>query len=344
MLPTNKLSGAENVVADIIMMFNEEIDMAYTSPKGEISKSLDDRNIKFFPLEKFNYQNVRKVIEKFQPDVIHAHDFKSSILTAHMLNNKIPVIAHLHSNSEDLKHYNLKTILFLFALKKISKIITVSSGIMNEYVFRKYVDLSKVETLVNVLYEPRIHYLMNKDTSIYNFDFVYVGRLEHPKNPKRIAEVASIVLKTNNSLKFGVVGNGTLMNEMVSVFEDNGVSNQVTFTGNLAYPYKVLGSSKALLMCSIFEGTPITVLEAMSMGVPVVSTPVSGIMEMLPNSTLFSDKNKVLASYVLQLINDNEFRLLESQKVKISFKQNNNVEQYKSQLHKIYQSVLSNHN
>jgi hypothetical protein len=53
-LSTNTLSGAENVAADICMMFRDEYEMAYCSLDGPIKDSLCGRGVNFIPLKKLN--------------------------------------------------------------------------------------------------------------------------------------------------------------------------------------------------------------------------------------------------------------------------------------------------
>ena len=47
LLASNKYSGAENVVCQIIDMFKGEVEMAYCSPNGTIANSLKDKNVTF---------------------------------------------------------------------------------------------------------------------------------------------------------------------------------------------------------------------------------------------------------------------------------------------------------
>lgn len=337
-LPSNRISGAENVVADIIMMFKEDIEMSYTSPKGPIIKSLEDREVPYIPLEKFDRKNLRKVIKEYNPDIVHAHDFRASILLSSMGINK-PIVSQIHVNSKDLKGVNAKTILYRFFSSRIDKVITVSNSIMEDYIFSNSIK-KKNKVIPNILYNPRITKLIQKDSKDYDYDFVYVGRLAYQKNPERVATVASKVLKMIPTAKFGVIGEGDLKENMETIFYNEGVTDQVEFTGNLSYPYKALKQSKCLLMSSRFEGMPITVLEAMSLGVPIVSTPVDGMNDLLPDTDLFSNDDIKLANNIVELINSSEVYVKESLEVSKRFVQINDIEGYKSQLTDIYQSLI----
>src|SRR5574344_1972542 len=107
LLSSNKYSGAENVVCTIIKAFENEIDMCYCSPDGPISDILKDKNIYYIPLEKFNRKSLKKVIKEYNPDIIHAHDYRASLLVT-MSGVKVKIISHLHIYAPIAKNYNLK--------------------------------------------------------------------------------------------------------------------------------------------------------------------------------------------------------------------------------------------
>lgn len=82
-LQSNRYAGAENVACTIIKMFQqsqENIEFFYISPNGKIKEILDKEKIKFIPIKKLSYLQLKKIIDEIKPDIIHAHDFKSSVL------------------------------------------------------------------------------------------------------------------------------------------------------------------------------------------------------------------------------------------------------------------------
>jgi len=301
-LSTNTLSGAENVAADICMMFRDEYEMAYCSLDGPIKDSLCDRGVNFFPLKKLNVLGLRECLKTFKPDIIHAHDIRASVY-ASFISFNIPVISHLHGNQKAMRKISIKSILYLISTFKVKTIIAVSDSCINDFVFKRIIK-RKAVVIKNVIHLKRLEILMDKDEESYNFDFVFLGRLSYPKDPKRVALVASNVLKKCSFAKFGVIGDGELQKEMINVFEEQNVIDRVVFTGKLPYPYKALKSAKCLLMCSIYEGLPIAALEAMALGVPVVSTPVDGIKDLIINNQTgyLSNDNIELENHIIDLI------------------------------------------
>ena len=60
-----------------------------------------------------------------------------------------------------------------------------------------------------------------------------------------------------------------------------GIADRVTFAGHVSDMREVYGKADLLLMTSRYEGTPLTVLEAMASGVPVVASRLDGIAEVI---------------------------------------------------------------
>lgn len=65
-LQTPRISGAENVVADICMMFEGNIDMMYCSPDGPIRQALEDRGVEFSSLRR-KISDLKGIIKNTNP-------------------------------------------------------------------------------------------------------------------------------------------------------------------------------------------------------------------------------------------------------------------------------------
>lgn len=108
-LQSNRFSGAENVVCQIIDLFrtDENIEMLYCSPDGPIREMLNERGMPFAPMKKLSVSELKRILKKEKPDLIHAHGFRASILSV-ISTKKIPVISHLHNNGPWLKKRGVK--------------------------------------------------------------------------------------------------------------------------------------------------------------------------------------------------------------------------------------------
>ncbi|HFK1809355.1 TPA: glycosyltransferase [Bacillus cereus] len=340
-LNTNKLSGAENVAADICMMLKDNYEMAYCSPNGSIKESLEDRGVEFIPIKKMNVIELRKVVKKFKPDIIHAHDIRATVL-ATLVSGKIPVVTHLHVKGEDMSNISLKSLLYMFASKKAKKVIVVSKSCLDEYRFKQTIQEKSI-LLQNIIHSSRVEKLLEKDNNNFSFDFVFLGRLSYQKNPQKIAKVASMVLKKYPSATFGVIGEGELKNEMQAVFKAEDVIDRVTFTGKLSYPYKALKEAKCMLMCSRYEGTPIAALEAMALGTPIISTPVDGMLDLIINQEtgFLASKDEELSKVVLKVLSNEDLQKEMSVASVERFRNLNQEDDYKEALISLYNTILN---
>jgi glycosyltransferase involved in cell wall biosynthesis len=336
-LSSNKLSGAENVAVEIIRMFNEKIEMVYASPEGEIRDSLINKKVNYIAIEKLSVKEIKRIIRLYKPDIIHAHDIRATIIAC-CATIKIPIVSHIHGNHDDMKKVTFKSLLYLFFSKRVKKIITVSNSVVEEYVFSKLIN-KKTVVLYNVINKDLIYKNLSNDKNEYNYDFIFLGRLEHPKDPLRVAQVAQRVIKNVPSARFGVIGDGSFKEKMKELFELEGVNKNVDFLGFMNNPYKVLSQAKAMMMCSKYEGTPMAALEAMVLGVPIVSTPVDGMKVLINNGVngFISNKNDELVNLLTEIITGKHKYLSgEAQKSMTRF---TNVNEYKEQLIKIYNGI-----
>ena len=114
-LSSNIFSGAENVVCTIIKNGKNEYEAAYCSPNGKIREKLEKEEIEYYPLKKMNLSEVKNVIKKYQPNIIHAHDYTASVLVA-MSGFDGKIISHLHNNCPFAKKWNLRTIIYNYTI------------------------------------------------------------------------------------------------------------------------------------------------------------------------------------------------------------------------------------
>lgn len=340
LLSSNKLSGAENVAAEIISTFSGYVEMAYMSPNGDINKSLRERNVTYIPIRDLSINEIKKGLRYYKPDIIHAHDIRATIQAVRCA-NKIPVISQIHGNHDDMKKFTMKSLLYLIYSIKVKHIIAVSNSVLNEYAFMRIIN-KKSSVIYNVIDSNRIFHKVREDNNNYDFDFVYVGRLAAPKNPERVAKVASRVLKKEPGLKFGIIGEGEYQSIMEKIFISEEVNHQVTFFGYLNNPYKVLSQAKSMLMCSHYEGTPIVALEALLLGVPIISTAVDGMRDLIISGQngYISDDDSELVDYTYKVISSNNDSSELSKGAMKSVDRFTDLEGYKQNIMEIYRRIV----
>ena len=184
LIAEQSFSGAENVVCQIIRLFeNTPIEMAYCSPDGQIRTALKAKGVNFIPLSALTLTEVRRVINDFKPDIIHAHDVKASVIAA-LVSKNAEVISHMHVNHETMRSVNVKTLLYLLSTYRFKYIYWVSESALNNYKFKSM--LNKSSVLRNVIHKEDIINRIRLDNANYSHDIVYVGLTDISKTSRKI--------------------------------------------------------------------------------------------------------------------------------------------------------------
>ena len=304
LISTSSFSGAENVACQIINLFKDEssYDMRYCAVIGRNKEALEIRKIPVLKLDKFNIHNIKKAIREYNPDIIHAHDPKSTIASVIASKGK-KIIAHIHSNHRYMRKITIKSCIFHFYIeKRISSIIWVSDSALNEYIFNKKNNKKNNSVVLrNVVNPNELKDIARNDKNKYSFDLVFLGRMEDVKNPLRFIDIMSQIQKNKRDIKVAMIGDGSLMNEVRTKVNALGLKKNITIFGNLINPYKILLSSKILVITSRYEGTPMNALESIACGIPIVSTPVDGLLELLDKRYLCSSDDEFI-SVIIDLL------------------------------------------
>ena len=337
-LNSSGFSGAENVVCQIVDMFrsDKDIEMVYCCPDGAIKKTLAERKIRFVPLKKLSVSEIKRVIKDEKPDLIHAHDMRASFISACACGS-IPLISHIHNNAFDSRGISIKSLAYWFAAKKARHIFWVSNSSYEGYRFHAQFN-DKSSVLYNVINVDALYEKMASDEHSYDFDIVYLGRLTYPKDPERLIQICKIVVDKKPDIKIAIVGTGELETETKQLAANLRLNDNVKFLGYQSNPLKILHDSKVMVMTSRWEGTPMCALEAMALGVPIVSTPVDGLKDLVINggTGLLSDDNFKIADELIRISTQPRQHDLLSDKSKIISNRINNLNSYRSAIMKGY--------
>lgn len=302
LLASNKFSGAENVACTIIDSLKNDFNFVYCSPSGPIAKILKEKNINYAPMVKCSTKELNKIINEYNPEIIHAHDYKASLIAALCKKPNIIKIAHIHKDDPGVKKNSPKSLLFRWGQKYFYKTIWVSETALKNYRFyKKYPEKNTV--MRNVVNPENIKKLANA-TKSESCDVLYLGRLEPEKNPLRFIEVIKEAQQTKNDIKALIIGNGSLEKDVQEKIKQHELEKNIKMLGFVNNPFPYLNKTKVLVLTSHYEGIPISVLEALALNKPVVSTDVGGISEIIKHGEngFLSNQNEVLAQYIIHCL------------------------------------------
>lgn len=280
LLKSNSFSGAENVAITICKNLSDQYEGAYASPKGEISDWLEKDHITYYPMKKFSVKEFKRIINEFQPDIVHAHDFSASVMAA-VCKERYKLISHLHNNPPWIRKKSLKTMVYQICKNRLDNILLVSEAIKKEAVF-----LNENDKCVQVIGNPIDDKEIQKKAfafSVEPIDLLFVGRMTEQKNPKLFIDIVENMDKKGQKIIATMVGNGDLYEECKSYMEKLHISDTIKCEGFLENPYPYMKAAKILLVTSKWEGYGLVAREAMVLGTPVIAMDVGGLHEIFEN-------------------------------------------------------------
>ena len=266
-------------------------------------------------------------------DIIHSHRYKENLI-ALLLKKRLKaktLITTLHGLVEKSEHDRKPSILnrakiFLndYILKKFFTTVSVSDEIHQFLTQQKNYDTKKVKVIHNGIEPP---FSINRNPKQNVFHIGIVGRFVPVKNYDLFLEIAAFLKKAGNDLRFSILGEGPLKEYLVQKRDDFGLTDCITFLEPVSDPFPFYSSLDLYINTSHHEGIPLTILEAMSCGVPVIAPRVGGIPEIIGHYEdgflVDNYEPEVFADTCLMLLNNTDLRInigrKARQKIKSSF-------------------------
>ena len=140
---------------------------------------------------------------------------------------------------------------------------------------------------------------------------LHVGRFNEQKNHKGLLEAFAKTVQVYPDCCLKLIGDGNLREETQQYAEELGVRDKVFFLGSQSNVYPFLQEADIFLLPSKFEGMPMTIIEAMGTGLPVVASAVGGVPDMLEDresGMLVPCEPEAVAQVVIQLLESEDFR------------------------------------
>ncbi|MEM4337024.1 MAG: glycosyltransferase [Candidatus Woesearchaeota archaeon] len=275
------------------------------------------RKISFLTLLKFN-----RVIKEFKPDIVHSNLGRATIFsrlfkikhkfklvdTIHNLKcafNPLTRIAmHLTSNIPDFTVYVSKSSQISFEKKAFDLKEALKSNKKSCFIYNP-IDLNK-RKIKNKISRAELN--LKKDDVI----FIDVARLVKQKGHFNLLKAFKEAIKENNKLKLLIVGEGSLYSKINKFIIDNNLSSHIFCMGFRRDVFSLLEVSDVFICPSVYEGLPLAFLEAMLFGLPIISTNIGPVKEVVTHEKngLLSDINdtKALKNNILLISRDKKLR------------------------------------
>jgi len=288
-IPTLSLGGAEKQQINILNGMDGEryeIKLFVLKNKTQLLPQLKNKNV---VVEICDINSLRSIsamfkfiknIKDFNPDIIHTHMYNANIL-ARLLKLFLPkskIINHYHGMSQWMS----KPKLFLDKVTSslVDRFIVVSQKSFDLRLSREKYQKDKIELLYNsVDLNPATETIEKKN----NLTIGMASRLIPLKNIEGALFMISELLKKGIKLQLIVAGDGPQKEKLLSYVEELEIAQQVTFLGFVSEMEVFYNQIDIYCISSLTEDLPLSVIEAMVTGKPVIASNIGGIPGIVNN-------------------------------------------------------------
>ncbi len=311
-------AGAEVQAYTLLKHLQHEVELCVIlMNQGELGEKLTALGIKPIIINETVHSSfgiIRQIfthIRQFKPDVIHTHRQKENILgslanlACMPFNGKlIPSVRTAHGAPEFNPKGKQKIQVWMdrFVGRHLQRrVIAVSEDLAKQLtaiypanhivVIQNGVDIEALKELAQTPAEFRLNAPDKTHIGI-------IGRLEPVKRVDIFLDMARILINQSSERfwQFHVIGDGKLKSALELQAANTGIASQVIFHGHRKDIPACIASLDAIIMCSDHEGTPMTALEALALGTPLIAHDVGGLRE-------------ILAEYPEQLVNQHDAKV-----------------------------------
>ncbi|GGG93733.1 glycosyltransferase family 1 protein [Staphylococcus pragensis] len=236
-------------------------------------------------------KKITRLINKIRPDVIHLHSSKAGTIgrLAYKLSKgkKSLVVFTAHSWSFTDGIAPLKKYLYLLIEKMMFKVtnrVICVSEFDKQLAIKYNFNPRKLVTIHNGIKDPfKFTSLSHEKGDAHQF--VMIARFAYPKLQMNIINALNLLKNmTDKHFHFTLIGDGINLNECKELAQSVEVTQEVSFLGNVINAQKELPHYDTFVLVSKHEGLPISIIEAMSYGLPIIASDVGGISELVDNN------------------------------------------------------------
>lgn len=323
----HELGGAQMHIYDLTKRLTADGHEVVLIASGEceltkelIQRGIDYQQLKWLEVSIRPYNDVRafleirKKLKEIKPDLLAIHSSKAGIigrLAAKSLN--IPVIFTAHSWSFAGEPSKLKRKLFLSLEKLVGKwtdgVITVSTFDYHQALSHQVVPIAKIRKIHNGIPDDERCFQRYR-TNGRSINLLMVARFAAPKDHYLLFQTLSHIASVRWRLT--LVGGGPLLNEYKQLAQRLGIDKKINFVGETRDVIEYLKQADIFVLLSKSEGLPLSIIEAMREGIPVVASDVGGVSELLQHGRqgflVKKGDQDFLTEALLSLISSEELR------------------------------------
>lgn len=287
-------------------------------------------------------RQIYDLLRSLKPDLVHVHSSKAGLLgriAARVAGIPSVFTAHGWAFAEGVSWKRLLVAIpsELLASGLCNRIITVSD--VDHALALRY-SVAPPEKLITV-HNGMPDTSLKADPSAEDVTICMVARFASPKAHDLLLKALATC---SLPFRLSLVGDGPLRPDVERLAEDLGIRDRVNFLGNQDDVSTYLAAAQVFVLASRWEGLPISIIEAMRAGLPVVATRVGGIPELVQDGVsgyLVEREDEIgLRDALIRLIADSSLRLRMGREARLRYLEYFHVDRMLDRIDAIYHDVL----
>jgi len=335
-----EIGGAERVAIDLCIGLSQrgkQSILATIEGGGPLEEVLQKNHIYYKLMNKKSgfrpslTYNFLKLFSEHNVKTIISHNYSPLRYStvANIFYNKASIIHVHHARSFEEKNSNPISERFLYRFAK--HVVAVSSQLKSDMIHNDKINPDKISVIANGIDENT--YNINIDKSKKREDLnIDAGKLvlgvcarlsEQKGHTYLLQALAELNRTAQHKWQLLVIGDGPLKNELQNYAAELGISAHISFLGARMDVPELLKVIDIFILPSIWEGMPLTILEAMAAGKAIIASNVGGVPEVLENEVdgiIFPSRDiHALSIAIKRMMESEELRMEVSSKASQKF-------------------------
>ena len=286
---TMGLGGTENVVLQLCEILSDKVNKIVVCSSGGVhEKKLHEMGIKHYaipdiasknPIDMWKtYRSIKNIIYREQITIVHSHHRMAAFYTELAAPKEVIKVANAHNTFTDKK----KLTQLAYRNTKVVAVGEMVKKNLTEYFRIPDDQVCVIHNAVKSFDGNSIPVEILKQEHTKGKVLIgNIGRLSEQKGISYFLDAAAITKKTHPEAFFVIVGEGELKAQLEEKATQLGLQKNVVFLGYRSDIQNVMSQLDFIVLSSLWEGLPLTPIEAFSVGKTVIGTAVDGTPEII---------------------------------------------------------------
>lgn len=354
------VGGTEQVITQLVQNLDaDDYENSIACIDGQIGllgENLGKQGIEFHVFERVPgfdtnlIKAIRATLKSNDIDIVHCHQYTPyvyGVLAALFTSVKVVFTEHgrFHPDSFSWKRRMINPLLGMAT----DSIVAISKATAQALAHYEWFSLRSIQVIYNGIVstgnETRIDHRDELQINPGDIVFGTIARFDTIKNLPMMIEAFRELKKVHDNARLLLVGDGGEREKLEAMVEEYDLGNEVIFTGYQKDTAKYMSVIDVYLLTSYSEGTSMTLLEALSMGVCSIVTAVGGNVEIVEHNVngivVKSEDVADLSAWMIKLSKDTEQRKKLGDAGKGIFNEKFSIEKMTARYSDIYTRILS---